>query len=56
MMGSVRFHPPPSEVEVMAIVHVGIDLAKNVVAVHSVDEPASLHWCALPCRAPSCTS
>jgi hypothetical protein len=32
------------EGEVMAIVTVGIDLAKNVFAVHGVDEQATLPW------------
>ena len=37
-MGSTNSHQPPAEGEVMAIVFVGIDLAKNVFAVHGVNE------------------
>jgi transposase len=35
----------------MAIVHVGIDLAKNVFAVHGVNEQASSNSCGRRCRA-----
>jgi hypothetical protein len=34
----------------MAIVYLGVDLAKNVFAVHGVDEGASPRWCARQCR------
>ncbi len=37
-----------------AIVTIGIDLAKNVFAVHGVNATASLRWCAPAFRAPSC--
>ena len=37
-MGSVRFRQPPVRGEVIRIDFVGIDLAKNVFAVHGVDE------------------
>ena len=37
-MGSTNSHQPPAEGEVMAIVFAGIDLAKNVLAVHGVTE------------------
>jgi hypothetical protein len=38
MMGSVRFHPSPARREVIAILFVGIDLAKSVFDVRGVDE------------------
>jgi hypothetical protein len=37
----------------MVIVFVGIDLAKNVFAVHGVNE-AGPNWCTQRCRAPDC--
>ena len=40
----------------MAIVYVGIDLAKNVFAVHGVDEAGKAALVRPACRAPSCMS
>jgi len=47
----------------MSIVYVGIDLAKNVFAVHGVDEAGkptlvrpSVARARLPCSAPTCAS
>jgi hypothetical protein len=37
-MGSANSHQLTRKGKSMAIVHVGIDLAKNVFAVHAVDE------------------
>ena len=36
--GMIRFHQHHQEGEVMSIIVIGIDLAKNICAVHGVDE------------------
>ena len=48
-MGDAKSHQLTRfvEGEVMTIVTIGIDLAKNVFAVHDVDAQECLCWCAL---------
>jgi len=36
----------------MAILYVGIDLAKNACALQAVDEAGRVAWCARACHAP----
>ena len=40
----------------MSILYVGIDLAKNVFAVHGVDEHGKACWSGRAWLGPSCTS
>ena len=40
----------------MAMLSVGIDLAKHVLAAHGVNEAGKPSWFARPCLATSCTS
>lgn len=52
-MGSSTSHQLTREAKSMAIVTVGIDLAKNVFAVHGVNEAGKPELLRPSCRAPS---